>query len=366
MDENNQPISNNQFNQSAEPQMRQPWQQPEQPQPTAQDYYNNSQSGFTPPVMDKKKSDKSFLILVIIGIVLAVGILIFTFVNNGNFLKKEDKEDQPAQVGSGEFEDLTKEEAIAFLKTQDGVRGILPDGYVGEEITSAVIMNGNVHVSDIRLIYSYSNLEELKQMAHRQFYGYDHDDYEDDFQIKEYDYYAIVTPNRAINATSCDRGLYNECDSVLSFKSEYFNYYRSEKTYEENGTTATEANDVAYMITRDPEIVNYILRVFTFFSSVGGSSSYGNIYSYDFEEQDDKFVLTVNNVGAGANMDLYKHGGKIDTLAINLYRRRFVASKSDGLVYTVRINDDGWVMDYIKSIPITEEEFNSLPGYGSN
>ncbi len=336
-------------------------------QPTEQPQYNGI--SLMRPDMSKEKSDKVVKIAVIVGIILAVSILIFTFINGGKFLNnsKEDKKEESSQDSSDEFKNLTKEEAIAFLRSQDGVRGILPENYIGNEITDAVIMNGNTIVSDLNWVYSYDNLEELEQAARNDYeYSYHGGHYEGDLEIKEYDYYAIITPVRVKGATSCDHGYNCDCDSLLSFKREYLDYHREEEILDGGGISW---NDVVYIKTRDPKIVSYLLRVVTFFSSVGWSGGYGNIYSYDFEEQDDKFVLTVNNVGAGINMEMLDHpnAGQSSTSnmwAINLYRRRFVAEKSDGLVHVITINDDGDTMETVKSIPITRSEFESFPGYG--
>ena len=258
------------------------------------------------------------------------------------------------------FEDLTKEEALAFLRAQTDVTGTLPENYVGKEITNSIIMNGNTLVSDLELIYSYDTIEDLKQMAQKKYSGFGSKRYdESNFEVKEYDYYAIVTPNRAKGATSCDYGYNNDCDSLLSFKRSYLDHHQEE-------TTPNSYNDVFYLNTREPGIINYLLRVCTFFSRVGMGGGHGNIYSYVFEEQDDKYVLTVNNVGAGVNAELFKnpdnHTDDSEIYGINLYSRRFAADKSDGRIYT--ISTETGVVDYIKSFPITQEELQSLPGYG--
>ena len=258
---------------------------------------------------------------------------------------------------------------MAFLRNQTDINGTLPKDFVGEEVSNAVITNGRTIVSDLDLIYSYDTIEDLKEMAHKKYGNINYlftdntEEYENNnFEIKEYDYYAIVTPNRIKGATYCDHGYNSDCDSLLSFKKEYLNYYQ-EETISELG--AINANDVYYITTQDPQIINYLLRVYVFFSNIG-FGSHGNIYSYDFEEQDDKYVLIVNNVGAGINSEILKNSdnytNESEIYGINLYRRRFAADKSDGHIYT--IPTETGVMDDVKSFPITQEEFSSLPGYG--
>lgn len=256
------------------------------------------------------------------------------------------------------FEDLTKEEALAFLRAQTNITGTLPENYVGKEISSAVVTNGSTIVSDLELIYSYDTIEELKEMAHKKYSDFNSEYDDNNFEITEYDYYAIVTPKRAKEATSCDHGYNNDCDSLLSFKRNYLDYRQEE-------TGPTSVNNVFYLNTRDSNIINYLLRVYSFFSRVG-FGRHGNIYSYSFEEQDDKYILTVHNIGAGINTELLKNPDNYtndsEIYGINLYLRRFAADKSDGRIYT--IPTETGVTEDVKSFPITEEELRSLPWYG--
>ena len=269
------------------------------------------------------------------------------------------------------FENLTKEEALAFLQAQTNITGTLPKDYVGEEVSNAVITDGGTIVSDLDLIYSYDTLEELKEMAVQKRYNSlnflitdnlatdDAEEYnENNFEITEYDYYAIITPKQVEGRASCDN-IFNGCDSLLSFRRSYLDHHSEE-------TSPNSYNDVFYLNTQDPDIINYLLRVYTFFSRVG-FGGHGNIYSYNFEEQDDKYILTVYNIGAGINSELLKNPDKYtndsEMYAINLYLRRFAADKSDGHIYT--IPTETGVTEDVKSFPITEEEFLSLPGYNN-
>ncbi len=317
-----------------------------------------------------KNPNKPYYIIlgILFFFIIALGIAditIYTTRNNDNVTSENNNNVDNTSLPTN-FEDLTKEEALNFLRSQTNITGTLPENYVGEEISNAIITNGNTIVSDLDLIYSYDTIEELKEMAHKKYSGLNFlatdntEEYNDsNFEIAEYDYYAIVTPKRAKGATSCDHGYNNDCDSLLSFKRSYLDHHQEE-------TTPHSYNDVFYINTKNPDIINYLLRVYTFFSRVG-FGGHGNIYSYIFEEQDDKYILTVNNIGAGINTDLLKNPDKYtdgsEMYAINLYLRRFAADKSDGRIYT--IPTETGVTEDVKSFPITEEELRSLPGYNN-
>ena len=326
---------------------------------------------------NKKSHAKILLAIILIILVIAgAGAAIYIGLNgnttrnngtNNDNVTSENNNNVDNTTLPTNFEDLTKEEALNFLRSQTDIAGTLPENYVGEEISSAIITNGNTIVSDLDLIYSYDTIEELKEMAHKKYSGFNFlatdntEEYDDsNFEIAEYDYYAIVTPKRAKGATSCDHGYNKDCDSLLSFKRSYLDHHQEE-------TTPNSYNDVYYINTQNPDIINYLLRVYTFFSRVGFVGGHGNIYSYIFEEQDDKYILTVNNIGAGINTDLLKNPDKYtdgsEMYAINLYLRRFAADKSDGRIYTIPAETG--VTEDVKSFPITEEELRSLPGYNN-
>lgn len=325
------------------------------------------------PNTSKAKAPSKIYYIVFGGLAILVIILVVILCLVGNGDSNTDDVDGAnvtanSAAASTAFENLTKAEALAFLQSrEDDANGVLPEGYVGEEITDAVIMSGrNLIVSDLDLIYSYETEAELEQMARQKYSGFwsnDEDDAEADFEIKEYDYYAIVTPKRIKDgATSCDHGYYNDCDSLLSFKRSYLNYLREE-------SSPHSFNDAFYVNNYDPEVVNELLRVYTFFASIGFGGGHGNIYSYSFEEQDDRFVLTVNYIGVGLNPEVLRnpegYNDISEAYAINLFSRCYAADKADGRIYAVPVQTEPEVeySDYVKSFPVTEEEVSSLLGY---
>lgn len=74
--------------------------------------------------------------------------------------------------------------------------------------------------------YSYDTIDDLRQIAEGWYGVLGHNDglTEDDYEIKEYDYYAIVTSNRIEGTNTCDDDYYGDCNSLLSFKREYISY----------------------------------------------------------------------------------------------------------------------------------------------
>lgn len=318
--------------------------------------------------------------IIVLGL---IGCIAALFIPNGplSIMHNQPNTPQPNNPVNQQtsFESLTKEEALAFLRSNTSVNGIIPKNYVDDTIINTPITNGNTIVSDLVLIHSYGDIEELKQLARREYqdlnFFYDQKSEEatspeDNFEITEYDHYAIVTPNRIKGEiTSCDHGYNSDCDSLLSFKKQSLDY-REEETVSDKGYKST--TDGCYINTNlNPQIISQLLRIY----SIVGLYSYnghGNIYSYDFESQDDKYVLTLNIIGAGINMEMlnnaktsqntYNSNNPEDYLAINLYRRQFNVDKATGEISLTKTNDS--TMDTVKSFSITQEEFNSLPFYG--
>lgn len=336
----------------------------------------------TPAMMGKPKNHGLAIIIVALAIIIitaGIGITIWFMRPNGN---PGGSQDQDANNNSSnntdnsvtKFEDLTKEEAIAFLKTPMVGKGRTPKNYVDKEITDSIIVQSNglpnsiTIVSDLELVYSYDTLDELKTIADDEYrpYGRSKSDESEKatYTITEYDYYAIVTPDRIKkDSTQCDHGYNRDCDSLLSFKREYLDHHQEVTTNKYGGKSY---NDVVLMKTTDKEIVSQILRIYTLFSSVGLSTGPGSVYSYDFEEKDDQYVLTVNNIGVGYNSEMMnnpeaysKYTNEEDWLAINLYRRYFIAEKETGEVY-IKKNDSNGVMFNYKSLHLSKEEYLNL------
>ena len=334
------------------------------------------------PAMGKPKNHGLAIIIVALAIIIitaGIGIAIWFMRPNGN---PGGSQDQDANNNSSnntdnsvtKFEDLTKEEAIAFLKTPMVGKGRTPKNYVDKEITDSIIVQSNglpnsiTIVSDLELVYSYDTLDELKTIADDEYrpYGRSKSDESEKatYTITEYDYYAIVTPDRIKkDSTQCDHGYNRDCDSLLSFKREYLDHHQEVTTNKYGGKSY---NDVVLMKTTDKEIVSQILRIYTLFSSVGLSTGPGSVYSYDFEEKDDQYVLTVNNIGVGYNSEMMnnpeaysKYTNEEDWLAINLYRRYFIAEKETGEVY-IKKNDSNGVMFNYKSLHLSKEEYLNL------
>ena len=334
------------------------------------------------PAMGEPKNHGLAIIIVALAIIIiatGIGIAIWFMRPNGNPNGIQDQNTNNNSSNNTDnsvtkFEDLTKEEAIAFLKTPMVGKGRTPKDYVSKEITDSIIVQSNglpnsiTIVSDLELVYSYDTLDELKTIADDEYrpYGRSKSDESEKatYTITEYDYYAIVTPDRIKkDSTQCDHGYNRDCDSLLSFKREYLDHHQEVTTNKYGGKSY---NDVVLMKTTDKEIVSQILRIYTLFSSVGLSTGPGSVYSYDFEEKDDQYVLTVNNIGVGYNSEMMnnpeaysKYTNEEDWLAINLYRRYFIAEKETGEVY-IKKNDSNGVMFNYKSLHLSKEEYLNL------
>lgn len=334
------------------------------------------------PAMGKPKNHGLAIIIVALAIIIitaGIGITIWFMRPNGNPGGSQEPDANNNSSNNTDnsvtkFEDLTKEEAIAFLKTPMVGKGRTPKDYVDKEITDSIIVQSNglpnsiTIVSDLELVYSYDTLDELKTIADDEYrpYGRSKSDESEKatYTITEYDYYAIVTPDRIKkDSTQCDHGYNRDCDSLLSFKREYLDHHQEVTTNKYGGKSY---NDVVLMKTTDKEIVSQILRIYTLFSSVGLSTGPGSVYSYDFEEKDDQYVLTVNNIGVGYNSEMMnnpeaysKYTNEEDWLAINLYRRYFIAEKETGEVY-IKKNDSNGVMFNYKSLHLSKEEYLNL------
>lgn len=324
-----------------------------------------------------KKSKAPIIILITIIVLIAAGILAFVLIsNNGQGGKADDsgkvaddgseKKPEEKNVGSDvKFEDLTKDQALAYYSRMFEEPFVIPDGYVKKEIIDAYkILEGRFHERDLRLVYSYDSLDELKQVALDRYNRYSYSKSpavsEGDLVIKEYDYYAIVSLKDVEEFDSCDDTKYSDCDELLSFKKKYLDY---EQVVSKEGSGPTYVNDVKKMVTRDADVVNYLMRVNTFFYSNGWNVGPGTIYSYSFEETDDEYLLTLDLIGVGYNMTpSFVPTGADDMYAINLYRRCFVVLKEDGYMGVKKYDKENET-EIVRSIPLTKKELEVLENY---
>lgn len=299
--------------------------------------------------------------------ILSIVIIVAHFTKNASNNQSGGNADATA---TNEFKNLTKAEAIAFLQSQENsAGGVVAEGFVGKEIMDAVITsNPRTIVSDLDLTYSYGDMPELEQLIRRKYSSYPLPEDEvnmDDFEIKEYDHYAIVTIKSVKETASCAENRYYDCDSLLLFKRDYLNYVQDDLSEDDSAHYYT---DRLYVNTREPEIIDELLRVYVFSVPNGFWGTRGNIYSYSFDEQDDKFVLTVNYIGVGLNVEMFESSNyAIDTnsYAINLYSQYYAVDKTDWSIYRVPVRgeSEAGYTNNIKSFPITQEEFALLLGY---
>lgn len=343
------------------------YQQPMQPmQPVPTPYDNNI--AFTNAAPKKSKGFLVIIILVIVCLGAIGGGLAFAMINKQSTPTPTPAPQPDEPVGKTKFEDLTKEEALAFLMTQEDARGILPENYVEDEVYNAV----SKERTNFGLILgsSHADSDELEEEAHRVydqlaiFRKYldgetDIDTSDDFFETEEYDYYAIIKPVK--DPAECS--MIENCNSYLSFKRDYID---SEPSGTDSSYYITSSDYIYYLRTDDEELANALLRTY----SVAGIYRSGlmNIYDYDFEETDDEFILTVHFIMPGYNFNdlaeaaAAQSGYTSDNLAINLFNGVVSADKTTGLI-TSNLSDASMLDDIVNVFPLTDEDIELIPSY---
>jgi hypothetical protein len=332
--------------------------QPQQPQMQPMNAAMSASEAPKPP----KKNIMPIIIVAIVAVLfIGAGVLAVVLANNSGSktdetAKNEKKKDEYVEPEI-KFEDLTKEQVVAFLKDKTNVvgHGILPKGYVGEEIKGEYEIDDNVIYRELEMVYSYGNLDELKEIAidkyNKLLFTNAKKVTEEDLIIKEYDYYAIV---RADTGVDCHDTHYSSCDSLLSFKKDYFDYHRATTR---SGSGLTYVDNVMSLKTRDAEVANAVMRAYTLFYSSGWSVGVGNVYDYHFKEEDEKYVLTLDLVTVGYDLDTYdSRSDESIGYKINLFRKTYEASKADGTISIVK-SESGDEPNVLKSFKITNQEY---------
>ena len=329
--------------------------QPMQPVPTS---YDNI--AYTNPA---PKKNKNFLIIIILAIVCLVAIgggLIFAMLNKQSASTPTPAPTPDKPVGKTKFEDLTKEEALAFLATQKNARGIIPDNYVEDEVANAT----SSERSGFGLIpwSSYSSLDELDMEASNLFYQYLVTDTDTDtdadvlfYQIEEYDYYAIIKPTK--DPAECY--MIENCNSYLSFKRDYID---SEANSAYSSSSITFSDYKYYLKVNNKELADKLLRTYSVASIYHNGLM--NIYDYEFEETDDKYILTIHFIMPGENFSNLMASTTYSTenLAINLFNGIVSADKTTGLI-TSNLTDSSMLNDIVNVFPLTSEDIERIPSY---
>ncbi len=278
MDNNNNQDNNyrsgSPFNQQSNTQQlppnqpQQQWSQPEQPQPAEQPQYNGI--SLMRPDMSKEKSDKVVKIAVIVGIILAVSILIFTFINGEKFLNNSKEE--TSQGGAGNFENLTKEEAIAWLKSTANPENniVYPDGLLPKGISGKLL-----------LLSSYDSVENLDDVIKNSYIFYDSDSNSpvSDLKINKNNDHFVTFSSDSYNKNSA----IGRVMLGISFDRQYFDF-----SYEGLSADATPIIN-----TDDQEFIKTVLATLL----LSSFSQIHQVYSYKYETSDNISRLTIYCIG---------------------------------------------------------------------
>lgn len=336
------------------------YQQPVQPmQPVPTPYGSNI--AFTNAAPKKSKGFLIIIVLVLLCLVAVGGGLAFAMINTQST-------PTPAQPDNSanktKFEDLTKEEAIAFLKTAKNNRGVVPEDFIDSSTYDAITVNSTLY--GMILADSYDSYDELEQHAHQKFdvftnalkYLGEEIDENDVFEIEEYDYFAVIKPKKAIEDCT---GAFDNCNYYLSFKKAYIESVGND-TYSSYQTT--KSDNTYYLKNFDMDVAKKILPVYSLGSA--GLSLLFNVYSYDIKDTGDEIVLTANIVLPGRDFSdttssSYSYFGS-GAKAINLVNGIISVDKSSGLI-TSNLMNAGLLDSVVKVLPATEEELQDIPSY---
>ena len=255
--------------------------------------------------------------------------------------------------GKTKFENLTKDEAYAFLQSQGESGRIKTVGYIQDELLNAVRFRDGKRINDLRKLYSYGTMEELQQLlAEKSHYA------DVEYQVTEYDYYAIATPK----GEKCEEINYytSACDSWISFKRDYLDDHEEYTTFDGHRGTQEEIT----IKTGNPSELKPILAAYSFSATSLVPAGKPYLYDYTFKEQDNSFIMTVYYVMAGTNLEIYRslteetvaNYEMKDLIGINLVHTTYSVDKTT-LEFSLVPDDANYL---IKSYPLTEEEFSEL------
>ncbi len=255
-----------QWSQPEQPQPQQQWQQPEQPQYTG--------ISLMRPDMDKEQSDKVVKVAAIVGMALALIILLFTVINNGSLfnLSKEDQKEKTSQGGAGNVENLTKEEAIAWLKSTANPENniVYPDGLLPKGISGKLL-----------LLSSYDSVENLDDVIKNSYIFYDSDSNSpvSDLKINKNNDHFVTFSSDSYNKNSA----IGRVMLGISFDRQYFDF-----SYEGLSADATPIIN-----TDNQEFIKTVLATLL----LSSFSQIHQVYSYKYETSGNISRLTIYCIG---------------------------------------------------------------------
>ena len=292
----------------------------------------------TPNVDPTPKKNKKPLIIVSIIIVL---LLISTGFGVALVLMSKTPKSETPQVVDTNFENMSKEQALAFAKEHYGKKYV-PEGLIDDEIR---LNNG---LNDYTLLYSYRNEADILKMAEESVMNIDESDnrpLEQRFSInKVSDLYSTVT-----KTDNSAKGAGSVRYLGICLNKEIADYREEESVYDD-GTISIDSYLTIKKLNRDT--AEKVLKIYAI------TEVYGRmIHSYEFQDLDDEYRLRINFVGIGLtsfNVEDANH-------TVTTYYMAWSVDKKTGELNAVRVSEtDGSRNFVINTYELNNEEYLEL------
>ena len=278
------------------------------------------------------KKSKRLLIFVILGFVFfAIGLAAYFIVSSKT---------SNTGITASNFDKMTKEQAIAFLKKNYG-HNYLPEGFVDQRAA----LNGDL--SAYHLLYSYENEADIPQIADDSVMNLYHDtsaNLDQRFKIEKVsDVYSVVTQTDKVIRNAADIRYLGIC-----FNKNFVDYSSVEETDEKGGLSL---NDRLIFKKLDKSTVEEGLKVYA------ATQMYGHLaQSYVFEDLGDEYKLRINAIGIGITAFKATSEHTIDTYYID-----WSVDKKTGRVEAVYANPTEHSRYFVvNSYNLTDSEYDEL------
>ena len=320
---------------------------------------DNQAAGNTESTWHKNRK-LCYIVLGALAVIVGVGLVAMLMVGSGDGSggstgdnNNDDSSSGGVATGGGAsetnrkpFMDLTKEEAVAaYLEMQKP--NYIPEGYISD---TAIPTNGCEKPQNLPL-YSYANKDDVEGIYNDStFVAMGALDRVEFVQ----DYYAVAfSVPYEYEATWAEDGTALGCLRAFSFNKQYYDY-------------SEESSPNGAFIDASPEFIKVALPVLATFS--GGTAQLSNIYSYDFEEDEDGITLNIHELGIGYDTDY----SDLDTYREQLESGELTKALQFSTIkyrYDNSTNQADWVRDcdecvfgikVERTIPLEEDEVEDL------
>lgn len=238
-------------------------------------------------------------ILTVVAISLAIANVIVSFsaktsIANNTPSDTNNEEQTSSNIFDMQIDSLDKEQTIEALR-QMQKPGYMPKDYADPALAL------NEKETYITLDYSYDTLDDIKDLD----YHVSKSGKNELIITPVGDYYAIVSTdnyydnNPSSGITLNDSSTDGYWPKAISFNKKYVNYYYEAK---DNKETGSSGNDKTIFTDISPESVRVTLPVYALNSTMTQPSS---IFSYNLEENEQEYKLTLYCIGVGIDKDAY-------------------------------------------------------------